>query len=86
LAVLPFRNLTGSTDQEYLSDGLTEQIIADLGRIADLGVIARTTVMKYKQSEEGAGQIGRELNVGYVVEGAVRQAERRLRVSARSSA
>ncbi len=82
LAVLPFRNLTGSADQEYLGDGLTEEIIADLGRIPALGVIARTTVMKYKQSAEGAGQIGRELQVGYVVEGAVRQAERRLRVSA----
>ena len=82
LAVLPFRNLTGSAGQEYLSDGLTEEIIADLGRIPDLGVIARTTVMKYRQSDKGAGQIGRELSVGYVVEGAVRQAERRLRVSA----
>jgi eukaryotic-like serine/threonine-protein kinase len=82
LAVLPFRNLTGSAEQEYLSDGLTEEIIADLGRVPALGVIARTTVMKYKQSDEGAGQIGRELQVGYVVEGAVRQAERRLRVSA----
>jgi TolB-like protein/Tfp pilus assembly protein PilF len=82
LAVLPFSNLTGSADREYLSDGLTEEIIADLGRIRDLGVIARTTVMKYKQSGKGAGQIGRELQAGYVLEGAVRQAERRLRVSA----
>ena len=82
LAVLPFSNLTGSADREYLSDGLTEEIIADLGRIRDLGVIARTTVMKYKNSDKGAGQIGRELHVGYVLEGAVRQAERRLRVSA----
>jgi TolB-like protein/Flp pilus assembly protein TadD len=82
LAVLPFSNLTGSADREYLSDGLTEEIIADLGRIRDLGVIARTTVMKYKQSDKGAGQVGRELQVGYVLQGAVRQAERRLRVSA----
>jgi TolB-like protein/Tfp pilus assembly protein PilF len=82
LAVLPFRNLTGSADREYIGDGLTEEIIADLGRIPSLGVIARTTVMSYKQSPQGAGQIGRELQVGYVVEGAVRQAERRLRVSA----
>ncbi len=82
LAVLPFSNLTGSADREYVSDGLTEEIIADLGRVPDLGVIARTTVMKYKQSEKGAGQIGRELAVGYVLEGTVRQAEGRLRVSA----
>jgi TolB-like protein/Tfp pilus assembly protein PilF len=82
LAVLPFRNLTGGADQEYVSDGLTEEIIADLGRIRDLGVIARTTMMKYKQSDKGAGQIGRELQVGYVLEGAVRHSERRLRVSA----
>jgi TolB-like protein/Flp pilus assembly protein TadD len=65
-----------------VSDGLTEEIIADLGRVRDLGVIARTTVMKYKQSDKGAGQIGRELGVGYVLEGTVRQAEGRLRVSA----
>jgi len=82
LAVLPFSNLTGSADEDYLSDGITEEIIADLGRISGLGVIARTTVMKYKASDKGAGQIGRELQVGYVLQGAVRQAERRLRVTA----
>ena len=82
LAVLPFANLTGNPDREYLSDGLTEELITDLGRLRDLGVIARTTVMKYKQSPKGVGQIGRELGVDLVLEGSVREADRRLRVTA----
>ena len=63
LAVLPFENLTGDPAQEYLSDGLTEEMIAQLGRLdpEHLGVIARTSVMHYKHSTEAAGQIGREL-------------------------
>jgi TolB-like protein/Flp pilus assembly protein TadD len=82
LAVLPFANLTGDPDREYLSDGLTEELITDLGRLRDLGVIARTTVMKYKRSPKGVGQVGRELGVDFVLEGSVRQAEHRLRVTA----
>jgi TolB-like protein/tetratricopeptide (TPR) repeat protein len=82
LAVLPFANLTGDPDREYLSDGLTEELITDLGRLRDLGVIARTTVMKYKQSPKGVDQVGRELRVDFVLEGSVRQADHRLRVTA----
>ncbi len=82
LAVLPFANLTGDPGREFLSDGLTEELITDLGRLRDLGVIARTTVMKYKQTPKGVGQIARELNVDLVLEGSVRQADRRLRVTA----
>jgi TolB-like protein/Flp pilus assembly protein TadD len=82
LAVLPFANLTGDPDREYLSDGLTEELITDLGRLRDLGVIARTTVVKYKRSPKGAGQVGRELSVDFVLEGSVRQAGQRLRVTA----
>ncbi len=82
LAVLPFANLTGDPDREYLSDGLTDELITDLGRLPDLGVIARTTVMKYKRSPKGVGQVGRELGVDFVLEGSVRQAEKRLRVTA----
>jgi TolB-like protein/Flp pilus assembly protein TadD/predicted Ser/Thr protein kinase len=82
LAVLPFANLTGDPGREYLGDGLTEELITDLGRLRDLGVIARTTVMKYKRSPKGVGQIARELKVDLVLEGSVRQADRRLRVTA----
>src|SRR5580692_5806204 len=74
LAVLPFANLTGDPDKEYLADGLTEEMIAQLGRLnpAQLGVIARTSVMPYKQGNKGLDQIGRELAVQYVLEGSIR--------------
>jgi TolB-like protein/Tfp pilus assembly protein PilF len=82
LAVLPFANLTGDDQQEYLTDGLTEEMIAELGRLPELGVIARTSVMRFKKTEKGVAEIGRELRVDYVLEGSVRQADRRLRVTA----
>ena len=82
LAVLPFANLTGDAQQEYLSDGLTEEMIAELGRLPELGVIARTSVMRFKNPTKGVAEIGRELRVDYVLEGSVRQADRRLRVTA----
>src|SRR6185503_19221800 len=53
LAVLPFANLTGDAQQEYLSDGLTEEMIAELGRLPELGVIARTSVMRFKNPTKG---------------------------------
>jgi TolB-like protein/DNA-binding winged helix-turn-helix (wHTH) protein/Tfp pilus assembly protein PilF len=84
LAVLPFENLTGDPAQEYLSDGLTEEMIAQLGRLdpEHLGVIARTSVMHYKHTTEAAGQIGRELGVQYVLEGSLRREAERVRVTA----
>jgi TolB-like protein/DNA-binding winged helix-turn-helix (wHTH) protein/Tfp pilus assembly protein PilF len=84
LAVLPFENLTGDPSQEYLSDGLTEETIAQLGRLDPdhLGVIARTSVMHYKQSQEQLVQIGKELGVQYVLEGSVRRESDRVRVTA----
>ena len=82
LAVLPFANLTGSAEREYITDGLTEEMIAALGRVRDLGVIARTSVMRYKQTDKTVGQIARELRVDYVLEGSVREARQRLRVTA----
>jgi TolB-like protein/DNA-binding winged helix-turn-helix (wHTH) protein/Tfp pilus assembly protein PilF len=84
LAVLPFENLTGDPAQEYLSDGLTEEMIAQLGRLDPdhLGVIARTSVMHYKHTTEAAGQIGRELGVQYVLEGSLRREAERVRVTA----
>jgi TolB-like protein/DNA-binding winged helix-turn-helix (wHTH) protein len=84
LAVLPFENLTGDASQDYLSDGLTEEMIAQLGHLdpEHLGVIARTSVMHYKHTTEQAGQIGRELGVQYVLEGSLRRESDRVRVTA----
>jgi TolB-like protein/Tfp pilus assembly protein PilF len=84
LAVLPFANLTGDPDQEYLSDGLTQEMITLLGRLhpQSLGVIARTSVMRYKKTDTPIDQIGRELGVEYVLEGSARREGSRVRVSA----
>jgi len=84
LAVLPFENLSGDPEQEYFSDGLTEEMIAQLGRLqpARLGVIARTSVMLYKQREKSISQIGRELGVDYIIEGSVRRDAGRVRITA----
>jgi TolB-like protein len=84
LAVLPFANLSGDPSQEYFADGLTEEMITDLGRIspASLGVIARTSAMKYKDTPQDIGQIGQELGASYVLEGSVRREGARARISA----
>jgi len=84
LAVLPFVNLTGDPEQEYLSDGLTQEMITLLGRLhpGSLGVIARTSVMRYKRTDTPIDQIGRELGVEYVLEGSARREGSRVRVSA----
>ena len=84
LAVLPFENLTGDPGQDYMSDGLTEEMIAQLGRMdaEHLNVIARTSVMHYKHSQEPLDQIGRELGVQYVLEGSVRRDGNTVRVAA----
>jgi TolB-like protein/DNA-binding winged helix-turn-helix (wHTH) protein/Tfp pilus assembly protein PilF len=84
LAVLPFENLTGDAAQEYFSDGLTEEMIGQLGALdpAHLGLIARTSVMHYQHSEQQLERIGRELGVQYVLEGSVRRDASKVRVSA----
>jgi TolB-like protein/DNA-binding winged helix-turn-helix (wHTH) protein/Tfp pilus assembly protein PilF len=84
VAVLPFQNLTGDPGQDYFSDGLTEEMIAELTRLnqVHLGVIARTSVMLYKQSPKPLDQIGRELGVQYVMEGSVRRDSGRVRITA----
>lgn len=75
IAVLPFRNLTGDAENDYLSEGLTEDLISRLGRLAPrrLAVIARTTSMLYLQSDKSAAEIGKQLGADYVVEGSVRR-------------
>ena len=84
LAVLPFANLTGDPEQEYLSDGLTQEMIAQLGRLhpQSLSVIARTSIMRYKKSDKPIDQIGRELGVDYVLEGSERHEAGRIRITA----
>lgn len=85
LAVLPFENLTGDASQDYFSDGLTEEMIAQLGDLdpQHLGVIARTSVMQYKHSSKALDQIGHELGVQYALEGSVRRDSGKLRINAR---
>jgi len=84
LAVLPFENLTGDPNQDYFSDGLTEEMITQLGRLdpQQLGVIARTSAMTYKHSSKAVDQIGRELGVNYVLEGSARREGGRVRITA----
>jgi eukaryotic-like serine/threonine-protein kinase len=83
LAVLPFANLTGDPQQDYLNDGLTQEMIARLGSLhpQSLGVIARTSVQRYRKTEAAIDQIGRELGVDYVLEGSARIEAGRVRVS-----
>jgi TolB-like protein/DNA-binding winged helix-turn-helix (wHTH) protein/tetratricopeptide (TPR) repeat protein len=84
VAVLPFKNLTGDETQDYFSDGLTEEMIAQLGRLdpKEFGVIARTSVMHYQHSSEKVDQIGSELGVQYVLEGSVRRDSQKVRINA----
>ena len=84
LAVLPFENLGGDPDQEYFSDGMTEEMITQLGGLEPqrLGVIARASAMQYKHSTKSAAQIGRELGVDYLLEGSARRADGRVRITA----
>jgi len=84
LAVLPVQNLTGDPGQEYLADGLTDEVIADLGGLNPerLGVIARTSAMVYKQTNKNIRQIARELGVDYVLETSVREGPGQIRFTA----
>jgi len=84
LAVLPFANLTGDPSKEYLADGLTEETISQLGRLnpEQLGVIARTSVMGYKNKDERLDQIGRDLSVQYVLENSLRMNGNQIRLTA----
>ena len=83
LAVLPFENLSGDPDQEFFSDGLTEEMISQVGKLSRdrLTVIARSSVAKYKGSKLTAREIGRELNADYLVQGSVRRGSDRARIT-----
>jgi len=82
IAVLPFQNLSGDEGQEYFSDGLTEELINALANIEDLRVVARTSVFAFKGKNKDVREIGRELNVGAVLEGSVRRSGDQLRITA----
>jgi adenylate cyclase len=80
IAVLPFSNQSGDPQQEYFSDGISDQLITDLSRLPGVFVIARTSSFTYKNKAAKAQDIGRELGVKYVLEGSVRKAPDRVRV------
>ena len=82
IAVLPFANMSGDGDQEYFADGITEDIITDLAKVSALSVIARNSVFAYKGQNADIQAVGRRFNVGYVVEGSVRKAGHRVRITA----
>ncbi len=82
LAVLPFMNMSTDAENEYFSDGMTEELISKLSLLRDLEVIARTSVMQYKNTGKSIAEIGRELRVGTILEGSVRKAGDRLRITA----
>jgi adenylate cyclase len=81
IIVLPFANMSGAAEQEFFADGLTEDILTDLSRFRDLFVISRNTSFKYKGQAVDVKKIARELGVQYVIEGSVRRAANRVRVT-----
>ena len=82
IAVLPFTNISDDPEQEYFSDGITEDIITELSRFRSLFVIARNSSFHYKGKSPKVQDVGRELGVAYIVEGSVRKAGNRVRVTA----
>jgi TolB-like protein/Tfp pilus assembly protein PilF/predicted Ser/Thr protein kinase len=82
VAVLPFTNMSGSKDDEFFSDGITEDIIAQLSNIADLKVISRTSVMRYKNTSKSVRDIASELDVATILEGSVRRVDNQVRIVA----
>jgi adenylate cyclase len=81
IAVLPLQNLSPDSNDEYFADGMTEELISTISKISELNVISRTSVMGYKKKDKKALEIARELNVGTLLEGSVRKAASRVRIS-----
>lgn len=81
IAVLPFINMSGDPEQEYFSDGITEDIITDLSKVSGLSVVARNTAFTYKGKAVKVPEVAKELGVDFVVEGSVRKAGSRVRVT-----
>lgn len=82
VAILPFANLSNDPEQEFFSDGITEDIITDMSNVSGLFVLSRNTVFAYKGRAQNLERIARELGVAYVVEGSVRKAGNRVRINA----
>ena len=82
IAVLAFTNMSGDVEQEYFSDGITEDIITELSRFAELLVVARNSSFRYKGQSVDERNVGRELSARYVLEGSVRRAGDRIRITA----
>jgi serine/threonine protein kinase/tetratricopeptide (TPR) repeat protein len=82
IAVLPFKNISSDPEQEYFCDGMTEQIITNLSHLQDLNVIARTSIMQFKNSDKPIPEIGTLLGVANVLEGSIRKSGNRIRVTA----
>ena len=82
ICVLPFINLSGDAEQEYFSDGITDDIITDLSKVSALSVTARNTAFTFKGQTLEAGQIARQLNVTHVLEGSIRKSGERVRINA----
>ncbi len=78
---MPLQNMSPDPNDEYFADGMTEELIDRLAQVKSLKVIARTSVMKYKGSQKGASEVGKELNIGSLIEGSVRKAGNRVRVT-----
>jgi adenylate cyclase len=82
ICVLPFANMSADAEQEYFSDGISEDIITDLSKVSALGVIARNTAFQFKGKGVDVPQVARQLNVSHVLEGSVRKAGGRVRITA----
>ena len=80
--MLPFNNMSGDPEQEYFSDGITEDIITDLSKVGGLLVIARNSSFAYKGKSPTSATVGRELGVKSVLEGSIRRAGNRVRITA----
>ena len=81
IAVLPFRNMSSDPDNEYFSDGITEDVITQLSKVSAFKVISRTSTMRYKQTEKSMREIAKELAVSTLLEGSVRRAGNRIRIT-----
>ncbi len=82
ICVLPFANMSGDPEQEYFSDGISEDIITDLTKVSSLAVVSRNTAFHFKGKSVDVGQVARQLQVSHVVEGSVRKAGGRVRITA----
>src|SRR5262249_5197200 len=82
IVVLPFVNMSGDSEQEYFSDGITEDLTADLSKISSLFVIARNSAFTYKGKAVKVQDVSREMGVRYVLEGSVRKSDNQVRITA----